>query len=175
MSNLKQLKALAKSVGVPRLIRWNADPALLALASATGDDAVTDLLVGERNGKPAAIGHLDGRIVVASKSGLVALESESIEYSKITAVNVKKGLTNWSITITTSGIDIEVEKLQPVKRVQAFADAINSGRSTSAPPPAAAGGATDVATQLEKLAGLMDAGLLTADEFAAQKAKLLGM
>ena len=45
-----------------------------------------------------------------------------------------------------------------------------------APPPAAArsGGGDDVIAQLEKLGQLRDQGLLTDDEFAAQKAKLLG-
>jgi hypothetical protein len=32
---------------------------------------------------------------------------------------------------------------------------------------------TDVATQLEKLAGLRDQGVISAEEFEAQKAKLL--
>jgi hypothetical protein len=34
-------------------------------------------------------------------------------------------------------------------------------------------GGTDVATQLEKLAGLRDQGVISAEEFEAQKAKLL--
>ncbi|MFE5291816.1 SHOCT domain-containing protein [Isoptericola sp. NPDC056618] len=42
-----------------------------------------------------------------------------------------------------------------------------------APPPAAAGG-DDVIAQLEKLGRLRDSGVLTDEEFAAQKAKLLG-
>ncbi|WP_260406655.1 SHOCT domain-containing protein [Microbacterium sp. G2-8] len=42
-----------------------------------------------------------------------------------------------------------------------------------AAPPAAAPAATDVATQLQQLASLMQAGVLSADEFASAKAKLL--
>ncbi len=42
-----------------------------------------------------------------------------------------------------------------------------------APPPAAASQA-DVLNQLKQLGELRDAGVLTEDEFAAQKAKLLG-
>jgi hypothetical protein len=47
-----------------------------------------------------------------------------------------------------------------------------------APPPQAAPAAAppvDVATQLEKLGDLKERGLLTDAEFAAQKAKILGM
>lgn len=42
----------------------------------------------------------------------------------------------------------------------------------SAPPPPA--GETDTIAQLKQLAELHDQGVLTDDEFAAQKAKLLG-
>jgi membrane protein YdbS with pleckstrin-like domain len=44
--------------------------------------------------------------------------------------------------------------------------------SDFAPPPPAAG--TDVATQLEKLEGMLERGTLTPEEFAAQKRRLLG-
>jgi hypothetical protein len=43
-----------------------------------------------------------------------------------------------------------------------------------APAPAAASGEDDMLAQLEKLGKLHDSGVLTDDEFAAQKAKLLG-
>jgi hypothetical protein len=42
----------------------------------------------------------------------------------------------------------------------------------AAPPPAAS--ETDVVTQLRSLAELRDQGILTEEEFAAQKAKILG-
>jgi hypothetical protein len=46
------------------------------------------------------------------------------------------------------------------------------------PPPApapAAGGGDDVAAEIQKLAGMHQQGLLTDEEFAAAKAKLLGI
>ena len=43
-----------------------------------------------------------------------------------------------------------------------------------APPPPAAPSQADVINQLKQLGELRDAGVLTEDEFAAQKAKLLG-
>lgn len=42
-------------------------------------------------------------------------------------------------------------------------------------PPAASGLTDDVVDQLKKLAELRDAGILTDDEFAAKKAKILGI
>jgi archaellin len=43
-----------------------------------------------------------------------------------------------------------------------------------APPPAAAGGSQDTVETLKQLADLHSQGILSDDEFAAQKAKLLG-
>jgi hypothetical protein len=43
-----------------------------------------------------------------------------------------------------------------------------------APPPAAAPAAADPVQQLKELGELRDKGVLTEEEFAAQKAKLLG-
>ncbi len=44
----------------------------------------------------------------------------------------------------------------------------------AAPAPAAAPDSADMMTQLKQLAELHDQGVLTDEEFAAQKAKLLG-
>jgi len=43
-----------------------------------------------------------------------------------------------------------------------------------APPPAAPAGGSSVADQLQQIAGLHQQGVLSDDEFAAAKAKLLG-
>jgi hypothetical protein len=45
--------------------------------------------------------------------------------------------------------------------------------SAQAPAPPPATGGTDVVAQLKGLADLRDQGILTAEEFAAQKAKIL--
>jgi hypothetical protein len=47
------------------------------------------------------------------------------------------------------------------------------GPPPAAPPPAAAP-TTDVVSQLKDLAALKEQGILTEEEFAAQKAKILG-
>jgi hypothetical protein len=44
----------------------------------------------------------------------------------------------------------------------------------AAPPPAPAAPAVDLTAELQKLASLKEAGILTDEEFAAAKAKLLG-
>jgi hypothetical protein len=58
-----------------------------------------------------------------------------------------------------------------------YAGAQTAQQQYAAPPqaPPAAAPPVDVATQLEKLGDLKERGLLTDAEFAAEKAKILGM
>ena len=48
-------------------------------------------------------------------------------------------------------------------------------RHPPAPPPAASAEGDDLVGRIQQLAGLRDAGVLSEDEFAAAKGKLLGM
>lgn len=57
-------------------------------------------------------------------------------------------------------------------REQAYQEAAAPQPVAAEPAPAAA--PTDVVTQLKALAELRDQGILTEEEFAAQKAKILG-
>lgn len=56
---------------------------------------------------------------------------------------------------------------------QAVAQQMAAQPSAAAPPAAPAGG-TDIVAEIQKLATLREQGILTDDEFAAAKAKLLG-
>ena len=77
-----------------------------------------------------------------------------------------------------------VNRRQANKNAQAYAQAEATVASTQSPPPqevvyveapAAPAPDEDVITQLERLGALYAQGILTEEEFAAQKAKLLGM
>lgn len=65
------------------------------------------------------------------------------------------------------------------KNAEAYSDAmyeVNQNQAVNAPPAQAAPAAQeDVVSQLERLSALKDQGVLTEEEFAAQKAKLLAM
>ena len=78
-----------------------------------------------------------------------------------------------------------VNRRQADKNAQAYAQAESAAYGTQAPPPqqvvyaapppaAPPAQEEDVITQLERLGALKAQGLLTEEEFAAQKAKLLG-
>jgi hypothetical protein len=69
----------------------------------------------------------------------------------------------------------QYEAAQQQAQIDAAAQAAAAQYAQPAPAaaPAAAGG-TDLVAELQKLASLKDAGILSEDEFAAAKAKLLG-
>lgn len=77
-----------------------------------------------------------------------------------------------------------VNRRQADKNAQAYAHAESAAYGTQAPPPQQVVYAAppppppaqeeDVITQLERLGALKAQGILTEEEFAAQKAKLLG-
>jgi predicted metal-dependent phosphoesterase TrpH len=63
---------------------------------------------------------------------------------------------------------------QQQDQINAAAAAAVAAQQPAAPAPAAApAGGTDIIAELQKLAALKDQGILTDDEFAAAKAKLL--
>ena len=72
-----------------------------------------------------------------------------------------------------------VDRRQMDKNAQAYANAMETVNATPAPAAAAqpqqASPADDMITQLERLGALHAQGILTDEEFSAQKAKLLGV
>ena len=73
-----------------------------------------------------------------------------------------------------------VNRRQADKNAQAYTQAMNTAQAQSAPPPETQyapppAQEVDVISQLERLGALKAQGLLTEEEFAAQKAKLLGL
>ncbi len=75
-----------------------------------------------------------------------------------------------------------VNRRQADKNAQAYAHAVDTAYAQEVPPPqtqpvpaAPPAQEEDVITQIERLGALKAQGLLTEEEFAAQKAKLLGL
>lgn len=77
---------------------------------------------------------------------------------------------------TATAVSGRVRRRQDAKyteQEQQAYDEQQAAAQQAPPPPAASGSTDDLVTQLEKLGKLKEEGLLTEDEFAAQKAKLL--
>jgi hypothetical protein len=81
---------------------------------------------------------------------------------------------------TATAVSGRVQRRQAEKYAdrdaQIYADREAAYQQTAAPAPAAptGGGESDMIGELKQLAELHDQGILTDEEFAAQKAKLLG-
>ena len=89
---------------------------------------------------------------------------------------------------TATAASNAVNRRQADKNAQAYAHAVNTANAQIAPPPqqyappppevyaaAPAAPVEDPITQIERLGALKAQGLLTEEEFAAQKAKILGL
>lgn len=79
---------------------------------------------------------------------------------------------------TASAVSGRVHRRQEEKWAEQDAEAMQSQAAAAPPPPPAPApepspSSDDLVAQLEKLASLRDQGILTDDEFAVQKAKLL--
>jgi hypothetical protein len=74
---------------------------------------------------------------------------------------------------TATAVSNRVSRRQ-AGRWAAQEDQAYAQQQSAAPPPAAPAAEPDMVAQLKQLAELHDQGILTDDEFAAQKAKVLG-
>ena len=130
-----------------------------------------------------------GMSLVATGVNKKGGNSEMIPVKSLTSViSERDGLRFWKVTVTASGNSIdfrcdrseadEVKRLLTQLMVGSHPAQVKASASVLAPivpPPAAASAATSgIAEELKKLAELRDAGILTDEEFASQKSKLLG-
>jgi hypothetical protein len=104
-------------------------------------------------------------------------ETRAISFLQVSEISLARGLV-WSdiIVESTGGKSMELEGMPKAdaERVKLLIDdAVRVARGGGAAASASVVAAPDLADQLQKLAGLRDQGILTDDEFAAQKAKLL--
>jgi Short C-terminal domain len=101
---------------------------------------------GMRRGRPGLVGTMARTAVVAG-----------------TATAVAGGVRNH-----------QAGKAEQAQEAQAYEQQQAAAAAAPAPAPVAAPAGDDMITQLKELAQLKDQGILTEEEFAAQKAKILG-
>ena len=118
------------------------------------------------------------RVIFADKGVFGSSETMVISYESIESVTYSTGMFRAGIQIKGKGAssyrieDIGSKEAVPlfVANVQAHIEALANAPT---PPPAAA--APSLADELERLAALMDRGILTEDEFTAKKNQLLAV
>lgn len=147
-----------------------------------GGERVLRMAGGVVAGKNGLLVATDRRALFVAE-GVVNHSFEDFPYDRITTVTSSRGMTFGKIVISTAGAARVVE--QVVKgEAEALAALIRERvegttrtRYETPAAPSATGAATtpiSVASELRELAELRDQGILTSEEFAAQKAKLLG-
>lgn len=115
------------------------------------------------------------RILIKSRT-IGETETKEIQPKAISSISTQKKMTGETLKLTVSGTDMEISAMQHGRGAE-LANKIRQAQAAGATPaaasaPAAPSGDLD---QLAKLAELHAAGVLTDDEFAAAKAKALGL
>ena len=144
-----------------------------------GNELPEKLITGTYNNGRGILVATNRRLIFIDK-GMVSLKVEDFSYDKISSIESKTGMVFGSLTIYASG---NKEKFEYADKglLRGFADFLRAKISTqkSQSSPTAASPVENpsltisVADELEKLAGLRDRGIITDEEFSAQKAKLL--
>ena len=117
----------------------------------------------------------DRRIIFLDKGMIYGLKQTTIDLDKVNSVSGQTGLIFGKIIIEDGASSRVIENVWK-KTVVAFTNKVRDAieaRKSAARPVAMQHIEDDVVTKLEKLAALLDKGILTKDEFAAQKLKLL--
>ncbi len=113
------------------------------------------------------------RVIFFRKSIIGTVTKEEIPISKISSASFRKGILSSSIAIITSGNEAVVEHCDKTV-ANRFIDEVQKQISNLDSPPAAAlNPSSSNIDQLEKLFEMKLKGILTEEEFLAQKAKLL--
>jgi lambda repressor-like predicted transcriptional regulator len=135
-------------------------------------EEVLALTSGIMDGNTWLLTVTDRRILLLDKGMIFGLKQLDMPLSQIKSVSHKKGLLFGEILIDTGGQIKTVKNISKNDAPKVCAIIAQTLHSSAGPAKAQSGG-TDVVAQLEKLAALKEKGLLTDEEFAAQKAKLL--
>jgi hypothetical protein len=131
-------------------------------------ERIKALTSGRYQGNTWLIIVTDQRIVFLDKGMVFGLKQDELPLHQISSLSHRTGLIFGELHIATSGGYCILERI-PKDEAAKIAAIISTLIRTASPMT----GPVDVASQLERLAALLEKGLLTKDEFAAQKAKLL--
>ena len=116
------------------------------------------------------------RLLFVDKGLMFGLKVESYVYESISSVESKSGLLLGSVKVYASGNNEDFENVDK-RQAHAFAqyvrEKVSKSRTPTAPPVQQGPSSVSVAEELTRLADLMERGILTKEEFAQQKARLL--
>lgn len=132
---------------------------------------------GKHEGVKWLIAATDQRLLLLDKGLFYSLKLLELPLREIQTIQQKAGALRGELSITTASGVRHITHLRR-RAALAVADIVSQkiaelpARAQPAPPGAAA--THDKLSSLERLQKLRDSGVLTAEEFAAEKAKILG-
>jgi len=136
-------------------------------------ETIDNIAQGSYNNGQGILVSTNRRLVFVDKGLLYGLKVEDFPLDKITTIQYETGLLLGEIKIHTSGNIAKIDNVEKVN-ARAFAEFVRNKlsqpRETTTP---IIKNQPDVYDQLEKLAKLKEQGVLTQEEFDAQKKKLL--
>lgn len=142
------------------------------------DGETVERMTTGQYGKGQGLVVMTDRRLLFVQDGMTSKTTEDFPYSRVSSVSFSSGMALGTLTVFASGNKAEIKNMNKDDG-RGMADALRGRLAeapgvSSAPPTGASAAPVDVADQLGKLAALRDAGVLTDEEFAAQKAKILG-
>lgn len=138
------------------------------------DEVVERIVQGLYNNGNGLLVGTNKRLIFVDK-GVFKLRVEDFPYDKLTSIQYETGLMFGEITIFASGNKAVIKNIEK-KQVRNFAEGVRARISSGGNDKSEAAPASDDSiVQLERLAQLKAAGILTEEEFAAKKRQILGL
>lgn len=173
MVTAKQVEEISKEK-LGRVVRSTVRQELVRLPLIiTEGEEILNMSGGHYKGKGGLLILTDRRLIFY-EAGVFRQNMQDFAIGSITAVQTESKLTNAKLHVSVSGSEATIEKLL-LPRAEEIASYVReaimnrANKATGNPPPAS----VDVIAQIQKLAELRDAGVLSSDEFEAKKAELL--
>lgn len=146
------------------------------------NETVENVIQGTYNNGNGILVATNRRLVFVDKGILYGLKVEDFAYDKISSIQYETGMLFGKLTIFTSGNKAIVSNVLKAK-VRVFGDWVRARISAQKENVIQQQPTTqiisqenvNIADQLERFAKLKEQGILTEDEFASQKRKLLGL
>lgn len=139
------------------------------------NEQVEHMLQGMYNNGLGALFATNKRLVFVDKGLLFGLKVEDFPYDKITSIQYETKILQGTLTIFASGNKAEITHAEKAL-VRTFAEHVRARISAPVESKAIAepaSGDDDIISKLERLAKLKEKGILSEDEFAQQKARIL--
>lgn len=141
------------------------------------DEELLNLVQGMYNTSQGILIETNRRLIFIDKGIFGGLKVEDFPYDKISSIQYSTGIMFGKVTIFTSGNRAEITQIDKV-HVRVFAETVRariSGGGEKKEKKEQFNTPASAADEIIKYKSLLDAGVLTQDEFDVKKKELLGL